>query len=165
MHITLHGSRRATQRVCVRASFHLHVIHDVCLSVRWLLSSCLSFSCFSLLFTSSLPHSTCTLTSTSSPMSTASREFTTAPSHNKEYCAMAIYHPPQVMSPTSLTTSTTQRLLRRRDHRKSVIFTTVHSGARRTSGPETSLSLSRRKFVASSVLFRTLKNGETRART
>ena len=36
MHITLHGSRRATQRVCVRASFHLHAIHDVCLSVRCL---------------------------------------------------------------------------------------------------------------------------------
>ena len=36
MHITLHGSRRTTQRVCVRASFHLHVIHDVCLSVCWL---------------------------------------------------------------------------------------------------------------------------------
>ena len=34
MQITLHGSIRATQRVCVRASFHLHVIHEVCLSVR-----------------------------------------------------------------------------------------------------------------------------------
>ena len=45
------------------------------------------------------------------------------------------------------------------------IFTTVHSGARRTSGPKTSLSLSWRNFVASSVIFRTLKNGETRART
>ena len=43
MHVTLHGSRRATQRVCVRASFHLHVIHDVCLSVRCLsLRVCLS---------------------------------------------------------------------------------------------------------------------------
>ena len=43
VHITLHGSRRATQRVCVRASFHLHVIHDVCLSVRCLsLCVCLS---------------------------------------------------------------------------------------------------------------------------
>ena len=31
-----HGPIRATQRVCVRASFHLHVIHDVCLSVRCL---------------------------------------------------------------------------------------------------------------------------------
>ena len=48
---------------------------------------------------------------------------------------------------------------RRRDHRQSALFTTVHSGARRTSGPETSLSLSWRKFVASSVLFRTHKNG------
>ena len=82
VHITLHGSRRATQRVCARASFHLHA-HDVCLislvSLYW--------------FTSSLPHSTCTLPSTSSPMSTASRELTAAPSHNEEYCTMAIYHP------------------------------------------------------------------------
>ena len=43
VHITLHGSRRATECVCVRASFHLHVIHDVCLSVRCLsLRVCLS---------------------------------------------------------------------------------------------------------------------------
>ena len=39
------------------------------------------------------------------------------------------------------------------DCRKSALFTTVHSGARRTSGPKTSLSLFWRKFVASSVLF------------
>ena len=42
---------------------------------------------------------------------------------------------------------------RRWDHRESAIFTTVHSGARRTSEPETSLSLSWRMFVAISVLF------------
>ena len=35
----------------------------------------------------------------------------------------------------------------------SAIFTTVHSGARGTSEPETNLSLSSRKFVASSVPF------------
>ena len=44
---------------------------------------------------------------------------------------------------------------RRWDHRESANFTTVDSGARRTSEPETSLSLSWRKFVASPVLFRT----------
>ena len=39
-------------------------------------------------------------------------------------------------------------------------------GAWRTSEPETSVSLLRRKFVASSVLFCvSLQNGETRART
>ena len=55
---------------------------------------------------------------------------------------------------------------RRWDHRESALFTTVHSGARRTSEPKTSLSLKWRKFVASSVLFSvSLKNGETRART
>ena len=90
MHIPLHGSRRATQRVCVRASFHLHVIHDVCLSVR-----CLSLRvCPSPVSLRRLPHSTCTLPSTSSPMSTAPREITAAPSHNEEQCPMAIYHPP-----------------------------------------------------------------------
>ena len=63
--------------VCARP-FHSHVIHDERLIVRSLsVSSCLSFSCFFPSFTSSLPHSTCTLTSTSSPMSTASRELTT----------------------------------------------------------------------------------------
>ena len=50
--------------------------------------------------------------------------------------------------------------------RKSAIFTTVHSGARRTSGPKTSLSLSWRKIVSSPVLFCvSFKNGETHART
>ena len=72
---------RATQRVCVRASFHLHVIHDVCLSVRCL-SLCVCPSPVSLRRLPLLFHSTCTLTSTSSQMSTASRELTTAPSHN-----------------------------------------------------------------------------------
>ena len=91
----------------------------------------------------------------------------------------------QVMNPISLTTSTTQRLLksssrsnpatrclklvwrgtRRRDHRQGALLTTVHSGARRTGRPKTSLSHFWRKYVASSVIFRTLKNGETRART
>ena len=92
MHITRHGTKRATQCVCVRALLHLHAIHDVCLIVRWLLVFVLSFSCFSPLFISSLPHSTCTLPSTPSPMSTTPRELTTAPSHNEEYCPMAIYH-------------------------------------------------------------------------
>ena len=48
---------------------------------------------------------------------------------------------------------------------KIVIFTTVHSGARRTSKPETKLSLSWRNFVASSVFFHTHKYVETRFRT
>ena len=54
---------------------------------------------------------------------------------------------------------------RRWDYRERAIFTTVHSRDRRISGPKTSLSLLWRKFVASLVIFRTLKNGETRART
>ena len=54
MHIALHGSRRATQRVYMRASFHLHAIHDVCLSVRCLslrvCPSLVSLRCLPLLF-------------------------------------------------------------------------------------------------------------------
>ena len=68
--------------LCSAQSFHLHAIHGVCLSVRCP-SPRVCPSCFSLLFPSSLPHSICSLTSTSSPMSTASRELTTAPSHNE----------------------------------------------------------------------------------
>ena len=90
MHITLHGSS-----VCMRASFHLHAIHDERLIVRSLsVSSCLSFSCFSLLFTSSLRYPTCILTCTPSSMTTAPRETTAAPSPNVEYCPLAIFHPP-----------------------------------------------------------------------
>ena len=78
MHVTLHGSS-----VCVRASFHPHAIHERLIVRSLSVSSCLSFSCFSLLFSSSLPYLNCTLTCTSSPMSAASRELTTALSHNE----------------------------------------------------------------------------------
>ena len=88
----------SVKRALIPSSCHPRCVFERSLSV----SSCLSFSCFSLLLTSSLPHSTCTLPSTSSPMSTASREFTTAPSHNKEYCTMAIYHPPTGYEPNVL---------------------------------------------------------------
>ena len=54
---------------------------------------------------------------------------------------------------------------RRWAYQKSAIFTTVYSGARRTSELGTNLSLSWRKFVTSSVLFHPNKNGETRVRT
>ena len=91
MHITLHGSRRATQRVCVRASFHLHVIHDVCLSVRCLsLRVCpspISLRRSPLLFFT-LPvlcpalHLQC---------QQRRREYRL---RTMEYLAMAIYHPP-----------------------------------------------------------------------
>ena len=53
---------------------------------------------------------------------------------------------------------------RRWDHLKSAIFTTVHSGARRTSELETNLSFSWRKFVTSSVFFHRDKYRETRVR-
>ena len=87
----------------MRASFHLHVIHDERLIVRSLsVSSCLSSSCFSPLFTSSLPHSTCTLTCTPPSMWTTPREAPAAPSPNEEYCSLAIYHPPTGYEPNVL---------------------------------------------------------------
>ena len=94
----------------------------------------------------------------------------------------------QVMSPTSSTISATQRLLQRssgwiRRHRHWTVVL-VRCGTRRWDHQEkrylhhcfiqereepanlrTSLSLSWRKFVTSSVLFRTHKDGETRIRT
>ena len=143
-------------------------------------SFCLS-PCFSPLLTSSLPHSTCTLTCTPS-MWTAPRETPAAPSPNEEYCTLAIYHPPTGYEPnvlddfhySEIPEMTFQeescdkdgalvlvwRGTRRWDHWESAIFTTVHSGARRTSEPETNLSLSWRKFVASSVLFHTQERGD-----
>ena len=45
------------------------------------------------------------------------------------------------------------------DHQESALFSTVHSGARRTFGPKTSLSLLWRKFVASSVIFAHSRTG------
>ena len=150
-------------------------------------SFCLS-PCFSPLFTSSLPHSTCTLPSTSSPMSTASRELTTAPSPNEEYCTMAIYHPltgyePNVLddfhySETSALIfqdesgdiDTEPSYLCDADLDDEIIGKALSSPLfiqeRRTSADRRqSLSLSWKKFVASSVVVcRSCKNGETRIR-
>ena len=94
--------------------------------------------------------------------------------HKMKSVALWLIQPlPLVMSPTWPTTSTTQRhtAIFQNDSvdidtepsysfgaelddetiGKSATFTTVHSGARRTSEPETSLSLSWRKVVVSSV--------------
>ena len=109
IHLTRHFSHALLHTI--RCAYHtawLKTSHPTCLYVRVIpsschprcvfdrslsVSSCLSLSCFSPSFTSSLPHSACTLPSTSSPVSTASRETIAAPSHNEESCPMAIYHP------------------------------------------------------------------------
>ena len=83
----------------MRASFHLHVIHDERLIVRS--SFCLS-PCFSPSFTSSLPHSTYTLTCTPSCMWTAPRETPATSSPNEEYCPLAIFPPPTGYEPNVL---------------------------------------------------------------
>ena len=157
-------------RLCSAHSFHLHAIHDVWLSV----SSCLSFSCFSLLFTSSLPHSAC------SDQHFLSNDNSV---EGKNHCAIAqrgvLPHgdmpsshrlraqrpwrlpplrdswndlPGGIQRRRSGALVLARRGTRRRDRRRSAIFTTFHSGARRNSGPKTSLSLSWRKFVVKSVV-------------
>ena len=60
-----------------------------------------------------LVSSTCSLFCTTSTMCSPRRVKTTALTHNEEYCPVAIYNVSQFMSPTSSTTSTTQRLLQR----------------------------------------------------
>ena len=112
MHITLHGTRRATQRVFVRASFHLHAIHDVCLIVRCLsLRVCpspVSLRRLRLLFHTLLAlcpanHLQCQQRRELKPL----RIRTMRSIPRWRYTIL-----PQVMSPISSTTSTTQRLLR-----------------------------------------------------
>ena len=179
MHITLHGSS-----VCMRASFHVHVIHDERLIVRSLLLPRSVFLRVSLrrlpllfhtlpaLWPALLPP--CGQRRGKHPLRLRPRESITP----WRYTIL-----PHVVSPTSLTTSPllgdfwnylpggiwwhrcgalvlAWRGTRRRDHRESAVFTTVHSGARRTSGPTTSISLSWRKLVASSVLFHTHERGD-----
>ena len=160
LHNSFHAYHTAWLKCLCRAhSYHLHAIHDERLIVRSLsVSSCLSFSCFSPLFTSSL--------CTPSSMWTTPRETPAAPSPNEEYCTQATYHPPTSYDPNVLDDfhySETSDLIfpggiRRhrygglrtrlmpnstmRSSEKRAIFTTVHSRARRTSGPKTSLSLS-----------------------
>ena len=90
----------------------------------------------------------------------------------------------QVMSPSSLTTSTTRRLLKSPSGTnsatktrcsdtcvtrnstmrpsESAIFTTVRSGARRISGPKTSLSLFEESLLPSQSFFAHSRTGETR---
>ena len=149
----------------MRTSFHLHVIHDERLIVRSLLLPRSVFLSVSLRrFTSSLPHSTCTLTCTSS-MWTAPKETPAAPSPIEEYCSLAFYQPPTGYEPNVLDDfhySETKKIFEEESGDKemepsylcdaelddvtigraltSPLF--VHSVARRTSGPKTSLSLS-----------------------
>ena len=173
----------------MRASFHLHFIHDERLIVRSLLLPRSVFLCVSLRRLPLLFHTLPALwPALLLSCGTAPRETPAAPSPNEEYCPFG-----DIPSSTGYEPNVLWRLpllrdywndlpggigrhrygafvlvwcgTRQWDHRKSAIFTTVHSGARRTSEPETSLSLLWRKFVASSVLSRTHKNGETRTRT
>ena len=103
MHCTLnHSAYHTAWLKCLYARV-IVVIHNERLIVRSLsVSSCLSFSCFSLLFTSSLPYPTCTLTCTPSSTWTAPRETPAAPSPNEEYCLLSIYHPPIGYEPNVL---------------------------------------------------------------
>ena len=59
----------------------------------FVVSSCLSLSCFSPTSTFSLSLSTCSLSGTPPPMSITPRDKTAVLSHYEEYCFMAIHHP------------------------------------------------------------------------
>ena len=59
----------------------------------FVVSSCLSPSCFSPTSTFCLSQSTCSLSGTPSSMSSPPRVKTTALTHNEEYCPVAIYNP------------------------------------------------------------------------
>ena len=59
----------------------------------FVVSSCLSVSCFSPISTFSLSLSTCSLSGTPSSMSSPPRVKTTALTHDEKYCPVAIYNP------------------------------------------------------------------------
>ena len=58
----------------------------------FVVSSCLSLSCFSPTSTFSLSLSTCSLSGTPPPMSITPRDKTAVPLHNEEYCTVAMYN-------------------------------------------------------------------------
>ena len=162
----------------------LHSIFISCMMCVWaLMVLVLSFSCFSPSFTSSLPHSTCSLPGTPSPMSTPPRVNTTALTHKEEYCPMAIYH---------LLTGYEPKLLDDFDHSetsamifqdesgdidtepsysceaelgdetigKSAIFTTVHSGAKNQRTRDKLITLMKKVCCQPSLLSHTQVRGE-----
>ena len=155
-----------------------------CTVVTCLIVRCLSVLRPLPLFRTSLISSSLLSWSSSSMWSKPPSTKSTAHTQNEEYCPVAIHNPLtqpawQLRLLRNFCSDLPEWIRRRRHgivalvrcgtrrwaYRKSAIFTTVHSGARRTSEPETNLSLSWGKFVASSVLLHTYKYGETRVRT
>ena len=159
MCITLHGSS-----VCMSASFHLHVIHDDRLIVCSLLLPRSVFLRASLRLLPLLFHTLLALWPALLPSGQRQGKDQLHLSPNEEYC-----HPGDIPPSRRFRAQRARRLpllrdywnalpggirrhtygalvlvwrgTRRWDHRESAIFITVHSGARRTSGPKTSLSL------------------------
>ena len=179
-----HDSRCCSTCLC-KKSAHPHVI--TCLIVR-----CLSTHWSLHLFRVSLHLvRSLHLLYSAHPPCGRTRPSTTSPVHpqNEEYCPVAIQNPltsyelkqldnfdnsetctaicqnESVDIDTEPSYSCDAELDEELVRKALSFFTTVHSGARRTSEPETSISLFWRKFVASSFLFRTHKYGETRIRT
>ena len=133
--------------------------------------------------------STCSLSKTSTPtMSRSPSMKTNAHPQNEEYCPVATCNPLTCYKPNQLDNFDYSEASAAIFQEESVDMDTelsyscdaelddeligkalssplVHSGARWTSKPETNLSLSGRKFVASSVPFHQHKYGETRIRT
>ena len=77
-----------------QCAFHsIHMLSMMLCVWAFVVSSCLSLSCFSPASTFSLSQSTCSLSGTPSSMSSPPRVKTTALTQNEEYCSMAIYSP------------------------------------------------------------------------
>ena len=174
--------------VCARHSIFMS-IHDERLIVRSVLLLRSVFLLFlSLLFTSSLLYLTCSLNCTPSSMWTAPRETPAALSPNEEYCPRAMYNPPTGYEPNVLDDfhySETSAMIFQEESSdidtepsylcdaelddetigKALSSPLFIQEREEPADRRQSLSLSWRKFVASSVLFRTHKKGETRTRT
>ena len=78
----------------MRVSFHPHANHDVmCLSVRWLFLVCLYLLFLSLFYLASFTDFLFSVRHTPSSMSSPPRVKTTALTQNEEYFTVAIYNP------------------------------------------------------------------------
>ena len=162
--------------LCSAHSFHLHAIHDVCVIVCWLrprsvflLFLSVVYFVSSTLYLHSDQHFLSNANSVEGTNRCALAQRGVLPygekpsSHRlraqrprrlpllRDFCKDL---PGWIQRHRYGTLVLVSRGTRRWHYRKSAILTTVHSGARRTSGPKTSSSLSWRKFVVSSVLFR-----------
>ena len=171
----------SARSVSVHISLHPHAIHDVTCLIVWCLFVFVVLLCISHFYLFSLTVYLFSFLHNFHNVVTAEGK-TTALTHNEEYCPVAIYNPLTGYEPNKFDdfdysktsalifqdesgdrdTEPRTRAMRNSTMRlsESALFTNVHSGARRTSECETSFSLSWRKFLTTSVPFRTQVRGD-----